>query len=85
MYSKLYEVFHHWYYGNSVSGGEIYFYSDPHFSDEEMKYLRKNYIGDEEQVKRINSKVTKSIMLLLFLVMLEKWTGLKNFVAIKYW
>ena len=60
MYSKLYEVFHHWYYGNSVSGGEIYFYSDPHFSDEEMKYLRKNYIGDEEQVKRINSKVTKN-------------------------
>ena len=51
----LYEKFSNWFHG-----GTIYFYSDPHFSDEEMKYLRKNYIGDEEQVKRINSKVGKN-------------------------
>ena len=42
-----------------LHGGSIWLYSDPHFSDEEMKYLRKNYIGDEEQVKRINSKIGK--------------------------
>lgn len=35
----------------------IWFYSDPHFADPEMPYIRKNYIGDAEQVKRINSKV----------------------------
>lgn len=35
-------------------GGSIWLYSDPHFADDEMKYLRKDYIGDEEQVKRIN-------------------------------
>ena len=43
-----------------LHGGSIWLYSDPHFSDEEMKYLRKNYIGDEEQVKRINSKIGKN-------------------------
>ena len=37
----------------------IWFYSDPHFSDPEMVHLRKNYIGDEEQIRRINSKVGK--------------------------
>lgn len=40
-------------------GSGIYFYSDPHFADDEMKHLRHNYIGDEEQVKRINQKVGK--------------------------
>lgn len=39
-------------------GGNVWFYSDPHFADDEMKYIRKNYIGDEEQVRRINSKIT---------------------------
>lgn len=55
MYKGLYDVFKHWYHG-----GSVWFYSDPHFSDEEMKYLRKNYIGDEEQVKRINSVLGKN-------------------------
>ena len=41
-------------------GGSVWFYSDPHFGNEEMKYLRKNYIGDDEQVKRINSKLGKN-------------------------
>lgn len=55
MYKHLYDIFRHWYHG-----GTVYFYSDPHFSDPEMKYLRKNYIGDEEQVKRINRVVGKN-------------------------
>lgn len=54
MIKGLYKIFEHWYHG-----GRIYFYSDPHFADDEMKHLRKNYIGDAEQVKRINSKVGK--------------------------
>jgi calcineurin-like phosphoesterase family protein len=56
MYKNLYDIFAHWYHEGK---GTIYFYSDPHFSDDEMKYLRKNYIGDEEQIKRINSKIGK--------------------------
>lgn len=55
MYKGLYDIFKHYYHG-----GSIYLYSDPHFADEEMKYLRKNYIGDDEQVKRIRSKVGKA-------------------------
>lgn len=55
MYKHLYDKFSNWYHG-----GQIYLLADPHFSDEEANYLRKNYIGDEEQVKRINSKVGKN-------------------------
>lgn len=54
MYKHLYDNFSHWYHG-----GSVYFYSDPHFADEEMKYLRKNYIGDDEQVRAINKKIGK--------------------------
>ena len=60
MYKGLYECFKHWY-----RGGQIYFYSDPHFTDDEMKYLRKNYIGDGEQIKRINSKMGKCDTLII--------------------
>ena len=56
MYKGLYDQFKHWFHNDK---GTVYFYSDPHFADEEMKYIRKNYIGDEEQVKRINSKIGK--------------------------
>lgn len=56
MYKGLYDNFTHWLHGGK---GAVWFYSDPHFADEEMVYLRKDYIGDEEQVKRINSKVGK--------------------------
>lgn len=55
MIKHLYNNFAHWYHG-----GTIYFYSDPHFSDDEMKYIRKNYIGDDEQVHAINKKVGKN-------------------------
>ena len=54
MYKNLYNNFAHWFHD---SRGTVYFYSDPHFNDPEMVHLRKNYIGDEEQIKRINSKI----------------------------
>lgn len=56
MHKSLYDRFAHWFNNDR---GQVYFYSDPHFSDEEMKYLRTNYIGDEEQVRRINAKIGK--------------------------
>ena len=46
-------------------GGNIYFYSDPHFADEEMIYLRKNYIGDDEQIARIKKVVHKNDTLII--------------------
>ena len=60
MYKHLYDCFAHWYHG-----GTIYFYSDPHFNDANVKAMRKNYIGDEEQVKRIRSKVGKNDTLII--------------------
>ena len=56
MFKNLYDNFAHWFHDGR---GTVYFYSDPHFNDPEMVYLRKNYIGDEEQIKRINSKIGK--------------------------
>lgn len=38
----------------------IWLYSDPHFNDPDSEFFRKTYIGDEEQVKSINSKVGKN-------------------------
>lgn len=55
MYKHLYDNFSHW-----QKLGGLWFYADPHFGDEEMKYLRPNYIGDDEQVARINEKVGKN-------------------------
>lgn len=60
MFKSLYDQFAHWYHG-----GSIYLYSDPHFSDEEMKHIRRNYIGDDEQVRRINSKIGKNDTLII--------------------
>ena len=60
MYKNLYDSFKHWY-----RGGQIYFYSDPHFNDCEANLLRKNYIGDEEQVKKINSRLGKNDTLII--------------------
>lgn len=56
MYKNLYDNFAHWFHDGQ---GTVYFYSDPHFNDPEMVHLRQNYIGDEEQIKRINSKIGK--------------------------
>lgn len=60
MYKHLYDCFAHWYHG-----GTIYFYSDPHFADADVEAMRKNYIGDEEQIKRIRSKVGKNDTLII--------------------
>lgn len=54
MIQTLYPPFRRW-----TEKGTLWIYSDPHFSDPEMKELRTNYIGDEEQIARINSKVGK--------------------------
>ena len=51
---NLYPCFSHW-----LPYNNIFVYSDPHFGDEEMKFIRHNYVGDDEQVRRINSKVGK--------------------------
>ena len=56
---KLYPCFKHW-----LEFNNIFLLSDPHFNDPEMVYLRKNYISDEEQVKRINAKVGKKDLLI---------------------
>lgn len=59
MEKHLYNIFaQRWY-----RGGSIYFYSDPHFSDEEMNEYRN--ITDEEQVKKINSRVHKNDTLII--------------------
>lgn len=40
-------------------GSTVWIYSDPHFNDPESIYFRgESYPGDDEQVKRINSKVS---------------------------
>ena len=63
MYKHLYdEIAKRWYRGR---GNSIWIISDPHFSDEGMKYLRKDYIGDAEQVKKINSRVSRDDTLVI--------------------
>ena len=52
MIKSLYPPFQKW-----TETGTLWIYSDPHFSDPEMVHLRKNYIGDDEQIAKINSKV----------------------------
>lgn len=56
MYKHLYDQFSHWFHDGK---GQVWFYSDPHFGDEDVKYFRTNNVSDEEQVKRINSKIGK--------------------------
>lgn len=56
---KLYPCFKHW-----LEFNNIFLLGDPHFNDPEMVHLRKNYISDEEQVKRINAKVGKKDLLI---------------------
>lgn len=46
-------------------GGAIYFYSDPHFADPEMVYIRKDYIGDDEQISRLKRVVHKCDTLII--------------------
>lgn len=60
----------------------VWFYSDPHFSDPEMIHLRKDYIGDEEQIRLINSKVGRNDTLVILgdvgnIEMVKKLRGYK--------
>lgn len=55
MIKTLYSPFRKW-----TERGTLWVYSDPHFSDPDMTEMRKNYIGDDEQIARINSKVGKN-------------------------
>lgn len=59
MIEKLYPPFRKW-----SKNCSVYLYSDPHFADEEMQYLR-NCIDDDEQVKRINSVVNNCDTLII--------------------
>lgn len=54
MYKGLYDCFEHWFNDNR---GQVYFYSDTHFGDEHAHAFRD--FSDDEQVRRINSKVGK--------------------------
>ena len=56
MYKHLYDCFTHWFHEGR---GGVWFYSDPHFSDDESKTLRSNYPGDQAQVDSINKYVGK--------------------------
>ena len=56
---KLYPCFIHW-----LEYDNIFLLSDPHFNDPEIVYLRKNYISDDEQVKKINARVGKKDLLI---------------------
>ena len=56
---NLYPCFSKW-----LEYDNIYLISDTHFADEEMKPLRKDYIGDDEQVERINKIVHKKDLLI---------------------
>lgn len=58
---KLYPCFNHW---KEMKNG-IYLYSDPHFNDIDNQFMRKDYIGDKEQVKRINSRIGKNSVLII--------------------
>ena len=56
---KLYPCFEHCKQFNN-----IWIYSDPHFNDPDSQFFRKNYPGDTEQVKRINSKVGRKDLII---------------------
>lgn len=43
----------------------IWLYSDPHFYDEDMFFLRNDFISDNEQIRRINSKVGKKDVIII--------------------
>ena len=57
---NLYPCFKHWFYNSRASKNSIWLFSDPHFADKDSQFFRKNYIDDDELVKRINSKISKN-------------------------
>lgn len=56
--SMLYEPFRHW-----ADRKSLYFFSDPHFGDEDVKLMDKDWISPSEQVERINNAVPKNATL----------------------
>ena len=57
---ELYPCFDYLHHFNN-----IYLYADPHFGDTDILKYRPNYIGDEAQVRSINSKVGKKDALII--------------------
>lgn len=57
----LYHCFDKWF----ENSNDVYIISDPHFNDPEMEHIRKNYISDDEQIKRINSVCGKKSTLII--------------------
>ena len=45
--------------------GTVWIYSDPHFGDPDRKFMDPNWPSDEEQIKKINSKVGKKDTLII--------------------
>ena len=43
MYKSVYNAFKNWY-----TGGDIFFYADPHFGDEDAKKWRNDGVTDEQ-------------------------------------
>lgn len=68
MIPGLYSIFDHWH-----KQGTVWLYSDPHFGDKELQAGVPGRPSDEEQIKMINAKVGKKILLLslVMLVMLN--------------
>ena len=60
MILTLYKCFQHW-----SEKGSVYLYSDPHFGDLDMTFLRSNNISDTEQIERINMVVSKNDTLII--------------------
>lgn len=54
MIQTLYDKFKHW-----SASGAVYIISDTHFCDEDCPLMDKKWISPDEQVKRINQKVSK--------------------------
>ena len=60
MIDTLYPMFRYW-----SRTGSIYLFSDPHFDDDDCKYMNPDWISPEEQIEILNSTVTKNDYLIL--------------------
>ena len=55
MLKYLYEPFKKW-----SDGGQVWVYSDPHFEDNDCKFMSADWPTPQEQVIKINSKVGRN-------------------------
>jgi len=60
MIKSLYKKFQPW-----TERGSLYFFSDPHFDDDDCLYMNPNWIKPEEQIEIINKIVTRNDYLVL--------------------